>query len=231
MSLTGPAEFAVLWDCLGQWRVEEEVERLRKKCDEQELIVSQMEGKELGNLSMEQLNLLEERMQNGLNLVRAKQRENYEKRIDELQHTLRSVICVFDSREDFFWTGMRGVVNGLTFEMVTPFFKQPLGVAARELGISRSSLMIWSRVHHIPRWPYRMIMSMEKLITIVKLHGIDYKCQVKGLDFTVEELERRKRSFEKDPSVSIEASILHFRTIMLKRAASKRQKVVRQHNG
>ncbi|KAF3336997.1 UDP-glucose pyrophosphorylase [Carex littledalei] len=113
-----------------------------------------------------------------------------------------------------------GVVNGLTFEMVTPFFKQPLGVAARELRISKSSLMIWSRVHHIPRWPYRMIMSMEKLITIVKLYGIGYKCQVKGLHFNVEELEKRKRAFEKDPSVPIEASILHFRTIMLKRAAS-----------
>ncbi|XP_078171620.1 protein RKD1-like [Carex rostrata] len=124
-----------------------------------------------------------------------------------------------------------GTVNGLTFEMVALFFKLPVGLAARELGISRSSLMIWSRINRIPRWPYRMIKSLEKLITTVKLYGVGFKCQVKGLDFIVEQLERRKRSFEKDPTVEIETSILHFRTIILKRVACMRWRAARNHNG
>ncbi|KAF3326492.1 MADS-box transcription factor 22 [Carex littledalei] len=93
--------------------VEEEVQRLRIKCAEEDLIVSQMQGKNLGNLSMEQLNQLEEMQQNALKCVKAKEREYYEKKIDELQNKLaienvahqegassNSVVTPNENRED-----------------------------------------------------------------------------------------------------------------------------------
>ncbi|KAF3337639.1 MADS-box transcription factor 22 [Carex littledalei] len=62
-----------------------------EKCDEEELIVRQMEGEELENLSiMEQLNLIEEMLQKNLNRVK-EQRQLNEKTIAEVQHTIHLV--------------------------------------------------------------------------------------------------------------------------------------------
>ncbi|KAJ1687232.1 hypothetical protein LUZ63_018622 [Rhynchospora breviuscula] len=68
--------------------VEQEFQRLKKQHDEAEFIVSQLEGGNLENLSLEQLNQLEEMMQNGLVRVKAKQREHYDGTIAGLQNTI-----------------------------------------------------------------------------------------------------------------------------------------------
>ncbi|KAJ3702575.1 hypothetical protein LUZ61_006280 [Rhynchospora tenuis] len=69
--------------------VEQEFQRLRRQRDEAELIISQLEGENLENLSFEQLNQLEEIMQNGLVRVKAKKRDHYDGTIAELQNTIR----------------------------------------------------------------------------------------------------------------------------------------------
>ncbi|KAJ4750476.1 MADS transcription factor [Rhynchospora pubera] len=68
--------------------VEQEFQRLKKQHDEAEFIVRQLEGGDLENLSLEQLNQLEEMMQNGLVRVKAKQREHYDGTIAGLQNTI-----------------------------------------------------------------------------------------------------------------------------------------------
>ncbi|KAF3337519.1 MADS-box transcription factor 22 [Carex littledalei] len=71
----------------------EEIKRLRKEVDERDLIISerdltirQLKGENLDNLSIEQLIALSELTQIGFNRQKEKERELYEKTIDELQH-------------------------------------------------------------------------------------------------------------------------------------------------
>ncbi|XP_078164896.1 uncharacterized protein LOC144559670 [Carex rostrata] len=60
-----------------------------------------MQGKNLGKLSMEQLNQLEEMQENALKRLKAKEREYYENKIAELQNKLAIENVVYQDGSSF----------------------------------------------------------------------------------------------------------------------------------
>ncbi|KAF3334099.1 Protein RKD1 [Carex littledalei] len=118
----------------------------------------------------------------------------------------------------------------LSYQLVAPLFKKTLKEAAKELRVSPTTLQVWCKRNKIPRWPYRLISSMDNMLSNIQECGMDGFLKEKGSSLTISEIEDKKRRFEKNPSEPIEDSILLLRNRMHKVAYHKRQKVVKDNS-
>ncbi|KAF3321937.1 dolichol-phosphate mannosyltransferase subunit 1 [Carex littledalei] len=116
----------------------------------------------------------------------------------------------------------------LSYALVAPLFKKTKKEAAKELRVSQSTLAVWCRRNNIPRWPYRLVSSMETMLSNIQECGMDGFLKEKGLSFTVSEIEDKKRSFEANPSEPLDDSVLLLRSRMHRAADYKRKKVVKK---
>ncbi|KAF3334504.1 Protein RKD4 [Carex littledalei] len=121
-------------------------------------------------------------------------------------------------------------MNKLSYQLVAPFFKKTMVEAAKELRVSKTTLAVWCRRNNIPRWPYRLVSSMETMLSNIQECGIDGFLKEKGLSFTVSEIEDKKRSFEANPSEPIDDNVLLLRSRMHRAADYKRKKVVKDNS-
>ncbi|XP_078151672.1 protein RKD4-like isoform X2 [Carex rostrata] len=116
----------------------------------------------------------------------------------------------------------------LSYALVAPLFKKTKKEAAKELRVSQSTLAVWCRRNNIPRWPYRLVSSMENMLSNIQECGMDGFLKEKGSSFTMSEIADKKRSFEANPSEPIEDSVLLLRTRMHRAVHYKRRKVVKK---
>jgi DNA-binding MurR/RpiR family transcriptional regulator len=61
------------------------------------------------------------------------------------------------------------MLKDLSFDLVAPKFRMPILEAAKQIGVSKSTLHRWCKLNGIKRWPYRKIRSMEMLVSNVKV--------------------------------------------------------------
>jgi RWP-RK domain len=86
------------------------------------------------------------------------------------------------------------MLKDLSFELVAPKFGMPLLEAAKQIGVSKSTLHIWCKINGITRWPYRKIRSMEMLISNVQV-SLRFLSTYSQIDIDIDRLDDSKFFF------------------------------------
>eukprot|EP01096_Ripella_sp_DP13-Kostka_P011005 TRINITY_DN4406_c1_g1_i1.p1 TRINITY_DN4406_c1_g1~~TRINITY_DN4406_c1_g1_i1.p1 ORF type:complete len:662 (+),score=286.98 TRINITY_DN4406_c1_g1_i1:349-2334(+) len=107
-----------------------------------------------------------------------------------------------------------------SFETLRVFFHLPISEAAQNLGVCTTILKKICRLKNIPRWPFRQMRSLDKMIA--NLEALNLIGQESALR-TLADLKKRKENLMKDPNAIAEPLYHHRRKYRTITKRSKRQ--------